>query len=210
MSITIKTAFRMVACAVCVIALASCTSTRMTEAWVDGSYTGGALESVLVVGLSDNVRRRGLFEEELTSRFNSRGVSATASITVAPDKEDLDKESIKAKVRELGIKSVIVTRVLGVDKERYYVSGQPYTPPYSHNRGFSGYYDRAYGAAYSPGYWAEYEIVSLETNLYDVATEKLIWSAASETMDPQAIEKVVQVLSQQIIDDLTNRGLLAP
>ncbi len=210
MSQAIPAAVRIVACAICLAFLASCTSTRLTEAWVDSSYTGGPLESVLVIGLSDNVRRRGLFEEALASKFDSRGVSAVASLGVAPNKADLEKASIKKKVQELGIKSVIVTRVLGVDKEKYYVPGEPYSPHYGYYRGFSGYYDRAYGAAYSPGYWEEYEIVRLETNLYEVATEKLIWSAASETIDPQSIEKVVQTLSEQITDDLAKRGLLKP
>ena len=208
MSHAVPATVRTVACAICLAVLASCTSTRLSEAWVDSSYTGGPLESVLVIGLSDNVRRRGLFEQELASRFNGRGVSAVASLGVAPNKDDLDKASIRKKVKELGIKSVIVTRLLGVDKEKYYVPGEPYTPPHGYYRGFYGYYDRAYGYAYTPGYWEEYEIVKLETNLYDVATEKLIWSAASETVDPQSVEKVVQSLSEQIIDDLTKRGLL--
>ncbi len=210
MSQAIPAAVRIVACSICLAFLASCTSTKLSEAWVDSSYKGGPLESVLVIGLSDNVRRRGLFEQALASKFNSRGVPAVASMGVAPNKEDLDKASIKKKVQELGIKSVIVTRLLGVDKEKYYVPGEAYTPRYGYYRGFSGYYDRAYGAAYSPGYWEEYEIVRLETNLYEVATEKLIWSAASETVDPKSVEKVVQSLSEQIIDSLSKSGLLKP
>ena len=137
-------------------------------------------------------------------------MTAVASIGVAPNKEDLEKAAIRKKVQELGIKSVIVTRLLGVDKEKYYVPGEVYVPPYGYYRGFHGYYDRAYGYAYSPGYWAEYEIFRLETNLYEVATEKLIWSAASETVDPQSVETVVESLSEQIIADLTKRGLLEP
>lgn len=210
MSHGIRAAVRMVACSICLAFLAQCAQTRLSEAWVDSSYTGGPLESVLVIGLSDNVRRRGLFEEELASRFQSRGVAAVASIGVAPDKEDLEKAAVRKKVQELGIKAVIVTRVLGVDKEKYYVPGEVYVPPHGYYRGFYGYYGRAYGYAYTPGYWAEYEIVRLETNLYDVATEKLIWSAASETVDPQSVETVVQSLSEQIVDDLTKRGLIRP
>jgi hypothetical protein len=204
----ILAAVRVAACAVCLSLLASCEMTRMSEAWVDSGYTGGPLESVLVIGLSDNLRRRALFEEELVSRFASRGVSATASFRVAPEKEDLEKDSIREKVQELGIKSVIVTRVVGVDTETYYVPGEPYAVPYGYYHGFYGYYDRAYGYAYSPGYWAEYDIFRLESNLYDVATEKLVWSAASETVDPQSVEKVVTALSEQIIDDLAERGLI--
>jgi hypothetical protein len=210
MSQAIPATVRIVACAICLAVLASCETTRMSEAWVDKSYTGSPLESVLVIGLSDNLRRRALFEEELVSRFESRGVSATASFRVAPKKEDLEKESIRKKVEELGIKTIIVSRVVGVDTETYYVPGDPYALPYGYYRGFYGYYDRAYGYAYTPGYWAEYEIFSLETNLYDAASEKLIWSAASEAIDPQSVEKVVQSLSEQIIEDLAKRGLVKP
>jgi hypothetical protein len=210
MSISTLTAFRNIAGAISVAAVAGCASTKLSEAWVDSSYTGGPLESVLVVGLSENVRRRGLFEEELTSRFNSRGVSALASMGVVASNESLDEESIKKKARELGMKSVIVTKLLSVDKEQYYVPGTPYTPYYGYGRGAYGYYDRAYIRDYNPGYLAEYEIVNLETNLYEVATDKLIWSAASQTIDPQSVEKVVQRLSGEIIDDLTKRGLLKP
>jgi hypothetical protein len=148
MSQAIPATVRIVACAICLAVLASCETTRMSEAWVDKSYTGSPLESVLVIGLSDNLRRRALFEEELVSRFESRGVSATASFRVAPKKEDLEKESIRKKVEELGIKTIIVSRVVGVDTETYYVPGDPYALPYGYYRGFYGYYDRAYGYAY--------------------------------------------------------------
>ena len=202
-------AFGIFVCAAGLAALAGCTTTKLSEAWVDSSYTGGPVESVLVVGLSDNVRRRGLFEDELTSRFKGRGVSAVASRGVAPDIKGLDEESFLKKAQDLGIRTVIVTKLLSAKKEQYYVPGQPQTPSYSYGGGFAGYYDRAYGRDYYAGYWAEYEVIELETNLYEVATGKVVWSAASETIDPRSVDKVVQKLSQKIIDDLAKRGLLA-
>ena len=197
---SITTAFPIVVWAFCFAALTSCASTKLDEAWFDSSYTGGPLKSVLVVGVSDNVRRRGLFEQELTSRFNGLGVAAVASMSVAPTVEGLDEESMRNKARELDLRSVIVTKLLSVEKERYYVSGQPTR--------YYGYYDRATGRELSPGFWTEYEIVKLETNLYDIASDKLIWSAASETFDPPSAEKFVRTLSKKITDDLTKRGLL--
>ena len=190
--------------------IGSCTSTRLVEAWVDKSYQGGPLESIMVIGLSDNVRRRGMFEDALVAGFERRGVRAVASLSVAPDKESLDMDAIKRKVRQLGLKSIIVTRLVGTERETYYVPGRSYVIPYGYYYRFRGYYRYAYRYAYEPGYWAEYDVFKLETNLYDVATDGLVWSAASESIDPLSLEEVVASLSAQIIDSLSKYGLLRP
>ena len=102
--------------------------------------------------------------------------------------------------RELRIESVLVTRLISVDKERYYVSGQPMR--------YYGYFDPATGREYSPGTWDEIEIVRLEIKLYDLASDTPIWSAASKSIDPPSDEKLARSLSNEIIADLTKRGLL--
>ena len=73
---------------------------------------------------------------------------------------------------------------------------------------YYGYFDPATGREYSPGTWDEVEIVRLEIKLYDVATDTLIWSATSETLDPSSVEKLARSLGKEIIDDLTQRSLL--
>ena len=172
----------------------------MRETWADDNYAGGPVESVLVVALGDGARRRGLFEQALSSRLDSHGIAAVAGTGVVPAGVDIDQESIRRKARDLRIESVLVTRLIDVDKKRYYVSGQPMR--------YYGYFDPATGREYSPGTWDEVEIVRLETKLYDVATDTLIWSAASETLDPSSVEKLARTLGKEIIDDLTERGLL--
>jgi hypothetical protein len=72
--------------------------------------------------------------------------------------------------------------------QRTYVPGQAYAVPGSYSR-----WGSYYGHAYSPGYVVEDEYVYIETNLYDVATEKLIWSTQSETIilaSDQALIKI--------------------
>ncbi len=180
--------------------LASCASTKLREIRVDGGYAGGPVESVLVVALDSDARRRSLVERELMSRLNARGIAAVAGTGVVPAKVDTDHGSIKRKARELRIETVLVTRLISVDKERYYVSGQPMR--------YYGYFDPATGREYSPGTWDEVEIVRLEITLYDVATDMPIWSAASETLDPTSVEKLARSLGKEIIDDLAERRLL--
>jgi hypothetical protein len=52
--------------------------------------------------------------------------------------------------------------------------------------------------------------VFLETNIYDVARRKLIWSARSETFDPSSERSLVKGLVKAVTNDLREQGMLAP
>ena len=114
-----------------------------------------------------------------------QGIRAVASIHIAHGREELDLESIKKHARNQDVESVIITRLIGIEKESEYVFEDNYV------------------------YWAEYEIVNLETKLYDVRSDRLIWSAASESFDPQTVEEVVRSLSTQIVESLSENGLIS-
>jgi hypothetical protein len=61
----------------------------------------------------------------------------------------------------------------------------------------------------TPGYKVQDEIVSLETNLYDSQTDKLIWSALSDTfigtleggVDNSSIKSFIQVIINKLSAD---------
>jgi hypothetical protein len=46
---------------------------------------------------------------------------------------------------------------------------------------YNGYYNAGYTATYTPSYTSEDYYVLTETSLYEVVSEKLIWSAAATT-----------------------------
>ena len=60
----------------------------------------------------------------------------------------------------------------------------------------------------SPGYMATYKNVHLENNVYQLEDKKLVWSAASETFDPQDVNKAVKELAEKIIRRLKEDKLL--
>jgi hypothetical protein len=61
---------------------------------------------------------------------------------------------------------------------------------------------------WDPGYYATDKTYFLETNLYDAATEKLVWSAQSETVNPGSIDKFVQDYPKKLIAQMVKDGLL--
>jgi hypothetical protein len=67
-----------------------------------------------------------------------------------------------------------------------------------------------YTAVYTPGYTVEERYVMAETNLYDVATENLIWTAASETKIDGKVEKLIKTYVAVIIDAMRKQKVVGP
>jgi hypothetical protein len=187
--------------------LISCsTQTKPLNTWKDSSYTGGYLTTVMVVGISDKLADRTMFEDLFAKLFEKNGVKAISAIAVAPGKNDIDKETIKAEAKKHGVEAVFVTHLMGVKEKTVYHPPPVGAHPYYGS--FSSYYPSVYAYTHYPGYYTQHELVRLESNLYEVATEKLTWSFQSETIDPQNIKDVVDSLGKVVMAALRKDGLL--
>ena len=70
------------------------------------------------------------------------------------------------------------------------------------------YYGYAYRAVYSPPVNVSKTIVRLESNVYDVATEKLVWTAQSESVDAKLLKTDFAKMANLFLDDLRKKKLL--
>jgi hypothetical protein len=164
-------------------ALTSCTAgTQLTSSWAEPTAAGKTYQKYVVVGATDRAPTRHRYEDAFVTALHQRGLTAVASYSVAGDGR-LDKDAAAAKLQEIGADAVIVTRL--VDQESY----QEYYPPtYStvaapsaYYGGWYGYYSLGYSYQTSPGYTVENKVFRIETNVYDVKNEKLLWSGITET-----------------------------
>jgi hypothetical protein len=179
--------------------LSACATTTTTNVWRDQTY-GGPVKKILVMGISQKKGIQRFFEDEFVRQLRERGTDGVAGYSILPYDEKMDKNFIAAKARELGADTVLVARPLSRKTERSYVPGQVYAVPGSYSR-----WGSYYGHAYSPGYVVEDEYVYIETNLYDVATEKLIWAAESETIilatDQELIKSFISTMVVKLASD---------
>jgi len=190
------------------VLMSACAGTRLTHSWVDESRRGKPVSDILVIGVTykENEAVRRSFEDRFVAQLRAVGIEAVSSedaISIPTDLK-LEKDHILKAVNKYNCDAVIITHVVGKeDKEAYTRSDRSYG-------GYYGYYGWIYGHTHGPGYTRTHTIVRLATNLYDVKTEKLIWSGKSETTDPgstrQAIDDVINVL----IKDMQKNGLLSP
>jgi hypothetical protein len=190
-----------------ILFMASCsTQTKQLQTWKDSSYTGGYLTTVMVVAISDKLADRTMFEDLFAKAFDKLGVKAVSAISIAPGKAEIDKETIKAEAKKQGIQTVFVTHLMGVKEKTVYHPPPVGAHPYYGS--FSSYYPSVYSYTHYPGYYTQHELVRLESNLYEVATEKLIWSFQSETINPKNIQDVVASLGKVVMTNLRKDGLL--
>lgn len=201
--------------AFCLLIAASCSLTNLNAVWKDPQYQGDKLNNILVIGGSKNQVIRRIFEDEFTARFKSRGINAIPSYTIFPSEETLDKDTIEFKSRDLGIDAMLITKVVDTKTKReltavpsnyYYRNVYFYDWPNRYSRFYSGDFPRNY-----PNdrlYYSQYEIVYLETTMYDIQTGKLIWSALSDTVLGGSSELEVSSIVKVITNNLAENGLI--
>jgi len=188
-------------------AIGGCATSKVTENWHDPSYSGSQiLDNVLIIGISKNETMRRLYEDSFVEKVVEAGNDAHPSYTLSNPAIDPNKKAVEAAVREAGAGSVLITRHISTDSKEYY---RPSTrSSFYADRGYmsmSSYYPMAYQEM---GYTTTVDTVVVEAVLYDVKTEKLVWSARSKSVNPPDSKKYVDELVNIFTTDLKKNGLL--
>jgi len=210
-----KLKWALAVCGITMIAGCGASSTSLVQVWTDPSISGGGIDKILIIGMAKTETQRRVFENEMSALFQQQGLKAVSSFTLLPElpgANDSGHESVRATIVAKGFDTVLVTSLLDITKETTYVPGSTQVVHnywgHPHDYRFYSYYDRSYTVVHDPGYIVEDTIVSLETNIYDVASEALIWAAVSETFNPASTEDAVRTFGAAVLKDLVKNKLL--
>ena len=198
----------LVMAAVCVLFISSCTNTKITSTWMDSKKAGTSFNDLLVIGISKEEHNRRLFEEEFITQLKAVGVESEVSYTILPQGTEINPETVTAAIDGKGIDAIIVTHLVAVEQETVYRQSMDYRPAYGYYNGFYDYYPHVHGYVQQPGYYTTHDVVKLETNLYEVASGDLVWSAQSQSFSPESAKEVIDELVQLVITDLQEKGLI--
>lgn len=182
--------------------LASCATTKLTASWKDEAYRE-TFRKIVVVGVFENQDTRVIFEEDFRDRLKARGVEAIDSDKLFPGDKPPGKDVFLEKIRSLGADGVLVTRIVDSETMKVYVQGTAYVRP-----SYYDYYGSYYSYIYKPGYTIDEGFADTETNLYDVKTEKLVWSARSRTEFKTRRYELIQAFDKIMIEKLSADRLI--
>jgi hypothetical protein len=185
------------------LTLTACTGTALRDSWLDPSVKPDQrFKKIAVAVLSQDPSVRRTAEDALAARITRSEAVTSYSLLSASDAKDIER--VKARLREAGVDGVVVMRMMGVDKETTWVPGSFPNSYY----GFGGYWGQSYSAVNGPGSLQTDTIVQIETNVYSLADEKLVYAARSETFNPTGAEGLVREIAEAIAGDLKKRGLV--
>ncbi len=189
-----------------VFLIISCSGTELTHKQVNEAYKGKPVSDIFVIAITGNENTRRSFERKFVAQLESAGVEAISSEDAIPMPADLKmkKETILNAVNQLENDAVIITHLIDKEaKEVYTRSGQAH-------RGYYESYLSRYSHAHDRGYSSTRTTLRLETNLYDVKTEKLIWSGQSKTWSKDSKNQIINDVIKAVINDLQKNKLISP
>ncbi|WP_091424524.1 hypothetical protein [Formosa sp. Hel1_31_208] len=198
-----------------IVLFTSCSTARVTDSWVNEDYVNYQPKKVLIIGLTDNLNGRILFEEQLKNELAKRSIHAIESYTVFEPQFTSSKQSendIEKEIKRLsseGFDTVLISAVKGIDEKVSY-SGDNFRTYYYWRR-FGRYYYLAQDVYYLEGYYSKYKIYHIEASLYNLKENKdksLVWVASYDIVDPKQVNSTVTNYVTAIIKSLEEKQLI--
>lgn len=176
---------------VCLTALPLLSGTKIVRRWVLTGVPIPQLRKMLVAGVMENYLVRQEFEDEMKNQLAKYSVEGVQSYMVLPPKNEMMEGELKQRIKESSLDSVLVVRPKAVRTEsEEVVTGGVYVPPPGYYN-FWPYWNMVNGSFVpTSSYTKENIIVRVECNLYDVKTEKLVWSGITDTVYSKDFEKL--------------------
>jgi hypothetical protein len=202
--------------AACSFAACKTTDTNFSQSYRNPGYEETVFKKILVIAVASDQDSRRAFEDALAS---SIGGAAQSSIDVLPKEEQISEDELHAAINAGGFDAVLLSRLLSIEKS------QEYTPPKKYNNprtryypaspgwgygygGFYGFYGTTFAEVHEPGYFDTSTTLKLETNLYSVATNELVWTGQSETVNPDSIDDARASITAAVANKLRAERLI--
>ena len=188
------------------VLFSGCASTPFKAVWKDPSYLARP-QKVMVIAVSKEPIYRRIIEDEFVMQFKLRGVDALASYSTLNDKQQDAEAEIAQIVKQYGADSVLITRMVSKRSVRvYYPATVIMRPP--HYRKWPMYYREGYENLNTPGFSTKYDYVLMEINLYDVASDHLVWAATTETGVNNLSQTLIRPYIGNIMKMMSEYGLV--
>jgi hypothetical protein len=205
----VRTAARWIVAASALTGFACATTFQSTWRSPDARplHLAGRKVAVVFVNRDPTLRRRA--EDAMAREISARGAVGVPAYTVLSESGARNRDAAKAKFEQLGFSSAVVMRIVGSETQYTYESTFWAAPPYHHFWG-GGYWGWGWGMAWEPAYLRADKIVKIETLVYSLDQDQLVWVGVSRTLDPSEIESLVSELSAAVSKQMASERLFAP
>jgi hypothetical protein len=189
------------------VATLTAASTKFKSTWkAPGlgpvSFAG---KKVVALVISDDDSLRVSSEEGLASELTDRGLNGVPSYRIIPKEEVKDPDKARGWFERAQAEGVVAMRLVDARKVQTYTPAT-WTGPYYGS--LWGYYGYGWGSGmYIPPRVDEDALVTIETLIFSVPQNKLLWAAVSETKNPKNVRQLLADLVKTTAKELQKQGL---
>ena len=179
----------------------ACGQSEMLHSWTNPQPPGDGYGRILVIALLADHADRQVFEGEFVDQIRGYKLDAVPSYE-ALGTTPLTLENVRSVVKRDQFDTVFLVETLSIDQATtsWVTGGQSsQTIPSEEQRKFGSTYQDSQNLMNDPKYNSVTTIATIQTSIYHVETEDLLWRGTSRTYDPGPASQIVPPLSNMIV-----------
>ena len=181
--------------------LLACGQSEMLHSWTNPQPPGNGYGRILVIALMADHADRQVFEGEFVDQFRGYKLDAVPSYE-ALGTTTLTLENVRTVVKRDNFDTVFLVETLSIDQATTsWVTGNQSSQavPTEEQRKFGATYQDSQDLMTNQKYNSTTTIATIQTSIYHVQTEDLLWRGTSRTYDPGSASQIISPLSNMIV-----------
>ena len=181
--------------------------TKLTSTWkapeAAGMSFAGKKVAALIISKDESLRISA--EEWLAEELTARGVQGVATYRMVPREETTSAEKVKVWFERAKVDGVVTMRLVSADTKRTY---SPVVWSSGYYPSFYGYYGYGWTTVIDMGGGLQTNTeVVVETLVYSVPKNTLLWAGVSETKNPKDARAFMKDLVATVVKEMQKEGL---
>jgi hypothetical protein len=186
----------------CTIAAEAHAGTKLVSSFKEPSVGALTFSKVMVLVIAPHESQMQFGEAVLTNLMKrTQAVSAHA---VMPGDDARDEQKMRALIAKEGFDGAVTMRLLASGQQTAAQAGI-YVPSYT---GFWSYYSYAWPLVTDIGYVHTERVFHMETQVYSVKDDKLVWGAITKTTNPKNARQLVEDVAKTVGEALRKQKLI--
>jgi hypothetical protein len=180
---------------------------KFTSSWRSPEASGvtfaGKKVAALVITSDEHLRVAG--EEGLARELAARRIEAVPTYRMAPREELTTAERARPWFERAGIQGVVALRPISRETSVVHTPDTWTTTAYS---SLWGYYGYGLTSVYTPGGTETNTVLVVETLVYSVPLDRLLWGGISTATNPKDLPGFINELVKEGVKTMQQRGLV--
>ncbi len=192
------------------VTLLACATTTFHSAWKNpaaesSSFTGKRVAALVLI---EEEPLRYAAEDALAREITAHGGVGVSAYTLLPKGLVRDKEEARELLEKADVEGVVALRPRAWDESLSANLGTYWGSPRYASFWGPGIWDGGWGGAHDGDLRGD-TILVVETLVYSLPQDKLVWASQSQTMNPSQVEAFIRELSTKVGTEMEKQGLLA-